>query len=319
MDRLLLIVLTFMSTTAFAQFGQPMLFGKNGTDVIVITDTDFVKPLDIYDAPIAYSTRKLKSSYTGYCMEVQQGGFPYLTQNIGFTAKGNFDQETFNSFVSGTFGYLIKWYNQGWATGADAIAPTASHRPLIRTDFFGKVTIDCAGSGKRLDFVTSALSAKYIEFFQAISYSGADVYGTNLLSTGDAYNPDGNSLFWLPNAGSPSFLIQSRSNPQTIITPLTGARPYVVNLWATPSTMEGIVHFPSFGTDGYYGSQNRAPDLTQPDVTLTWYLFRQKDYYEWDQSGMVAEMIIYDAPIPAGRAFIANNQMTYFNFYGFFN
>lgn len=67
--------------------------------------------LDNYSgASVAYSLRKLNSSYTGYCIKIKRDS-DGAEQDIGFL-NNVIDISTINSFCTGTIGRVKIWYDQ---------------------------------------------------------------------------------------------------------------------------------------------------------------------------------------------------------------
>jgi len=71
----------------------------------------YTPPLDVYPADIAYSVRKLSSSYSGFCMEVQRVS-DSATQDIGFDSDGLVDVDELAAFDDGTGLRVRTWYDQ---------------------------------------------------------------------------------------------------------------------------------------------------------------------------------------------------------------
>lgn len=68
--------------------------------------------LDLYPgASVAYSVRKLNSSYTGFCMQIRRSS-DSTTQDIGFDDEGYVDVAAISSFCGAGSGYLRTWYDQ---------------------------------------------------------------------------------------------------------------------------------------------------------------------------------------------------------------
>jgi len=88
--------------------------------------TNYLLDISGLPAPLAaYSTRKLRSSYTGDCAMVQSsGGTDY---DIGFV-DGEYDVDTAWSHFSGSQAYVKKWYDQS-GNGNDLTQSTQSQMP----------------------------------------------------------------------------------------------------------------------------------------------------------------------------------------------
>lgn len=68
--------------------------------------------LDTYTgAAAAYSLRKLRTAYTGYCIEVRRSSDD-TTQNIGFTSGGVLDESSLTTFCGAGDGFVKTWYDQ---------------------------------------------------------------------------------------------------------------------------------------------------------------------------------------------------------------
>lgn len=87
--------------------------------------------LDAYPgASAAYSTRKLKSSYSGNAIRVRRSS-DNAEQNIGFVGE-DLDTATMKTFVgAGNTGFITKWYNQGDSATLDFEVTAALSQPRI--------------------------------------------------------------------------------------------------------------------------------------------------------------------------------------------
>lgn len=90
----------------------------------------FVGLLDLYPAEVAYSLRKLSSSYTGAAIRVRRNS-DQAEQDIGFSG-GILDVTSLASFVGANIGFISKVYNQGMGGGTyDATQSVLVSQPLI--------------------------------------------------------------------------------------------------------------------------------------------------------------------------------------------
>jgi len=72
------------------------------------------KPLDVFTTDVAaWSVRKVRSSYTGYCMEVYNGT---SYSDIGFDSNGDLDASAIATHCGSNDGFVSKWYSQGTTT-----------------------------------------------------------------------------------------------------------------------------------------------------------------------------------------------------------
>jgi hypothetical protein len=88
----------------------------------------FTGILDTYSGATAgYSLRKLRSAYTGYCIEVRRS-LDDATQNIGFV-NNVLDESALTTFVGANDGFVKTWYDQ--AGSYNLIQSTNSKQPQI--------------------------------------------------------------------------------------------------------------------------------------------------------------------------------------------
>ena len=88
--------------------------------------------LDDYDTDVkvAYSFRKLSSTYSGSAIRVREGLFNSET-DIGFDSNGDLDETALLAHcASNGIGYIVKWYDQS-GNGGDLHQATALYQPQI--------------------------------------------------------------------------------------------------------------------------------------------------------------------------------------------
>ena len=85
----------------------------NGQSIVT---TSFL--LDEYgtDIVLAYSVRKLSSTYSGAAMRVRETGFN-TEADIGFDSNGNLDESALLSHVGSNNGFIVTWYDQSGQGG----------------------------------------------------------------------------------------------------------------------------------------------------------------------------------------------------------
>ena len=105
-----------------------------GTGMFACAISNVVDPLflDTYgtNVKVAYSLRKLSSTYSGPAIRVREGLFNTET-DIGFDSDGNLDEAALLSHCSsnGT-GFIAKWYDQS-GNGGDLVQGTNASQPQI--------------------------------------------------------------------------------------------------------------------------------------------------------------------------------------------
>jgi len=91
--------------------------------------SSFSYELDLYPgASVAYSLRKLRSAYTGNCIQVRRSS-DNATQDIGFL-NNVLDETALITFVGANNGYVTIWYDQS-TNSKNAIQNTLSNQPQI--------------------------------------------------------------------------------------------------------------------------------------------------------------------------------------------
>ncbi|MBL7693133.1 MAG: VCBS repeat-containing protein, partial [Flavipsychrobacter sp.] len=78
---------------------------------------------------VAYSVRRLSTSYTGKLIQVRRSSDNSLS-DIGYNAGNHLDTVALKTFIGGNTGYVVKWYDQS-GNGNDGIQATNSSQPMI--------------------------------------------------------------------------------------------------------------------------------------------------------------------------------------------
>jgi hypothetical protein len=95
------------------------------------TPSPVVLLFDTYPALAGYSTRKLRSAYSGSAMRVRRET-DNAEQDIGFVSN-QLDTTSLNTFLGSAAGSVVKWYNQGSSGSVDDIFQnTAGAQPKIK-------------------------------------------------------------------------------------------------------------------------------------------------------------------------------------------
>jgi hypothetical protein len=116
--------------------------------------------LDLFpNAAAAFSLRKLRSDYTGNCIEVRRSSDNAL-QNIGFV-NNVLDTASLLSFVGAGSGFVRTWYDQS-GSGNDVIQTKDANQPQIVANEVVqqknvKPTLDFNGISHRLTFIGNFL------------------------------------------------------------------------------------------------------------------------------------------------------------------
>ncbi len=111
-----------LSLIAFASFlYSQSLFGQNALNLA---------GLDNKSVPtVAYSVRKLSSSYAGPAIQVRRSS-DNATADIGFAGNGDLDVTALTSFVGANNAFVTIWYDQS-GNGKNLTQPAANRQPWI--------------------------------------------------------------------------------------------------------------------------------------------------------------------------------------------
>ncbi|MFC0772545.1 arabinofuranosidase catalytic domain-containing protein [Terrimonas alba] len=247
-------------------------------------------------ASVAYSVRKLSSTYAGYALRIRRSS-DNAAQDIGFTAGGHLDTISLKTFVGSGNGFITTWYDQSGnninltqATTsqqpvlvASGVINRENNRPFIR--FWGVVSTSHNSLNLPASITTVGHLSSVIRF-------AAGAYGFILSSTG-SYN-------WHGNSPGSNYLIHSSLAAASVSTGLAWQNGNAITPgsfpWPTSLTVaEFAPATPSSGT----GWNNLGND-------------RNCCHYLSGGSGY-SELIVFSAALPAAdRQSLENSQENYF-------
>jgi len=113
--------------------------------------------LDTYpDAIVAYSTRKLRTAYTGSALRVRRSS-DNTEQDIGFTATNDLDESALTTFVGANDGFVVRWYNQASSSYSSSIlqSTTANQATIVSSGTVTKINSKPTLDFDTTDFYTS--------------------------------------------------------------------------------------------------------------------------------------------------------------------
>ena len=118
---------SFVFTPTDTSGGGSIKFRGTGTLTLVTGDLPL---LDQYgtNVKVAYSVRKLSSTYSGNCIRVRNGS--NVDADIGFDSNGNLDEAVLLDHCGSGDGFIAKWYDQS-GNGGDLIQATDANQPKI--------------------------------------------------------------------------------------------------------------------------------------------------------------------------------------------
>ncbi len=123
--------------------------------------------LDTYTgAGRAFSIRKLRTAYAGFCMEINRSS-DNAKLDVGFTANGDLDTAAMKTFIGANTAYVTKWYDQ--TTNLDvAISTSNTNAPRI----INAGVIDRQGAWPTLVFVPASQPRLDFSASGGVSISG---------------------------------------------------------------------------------------------------------------------------------------------------
>jgi len=185
MKKYILILLLACSLGVNAQYN---LFARQNFEAKKST---FSYVLDAYpNAAIAYSFRKLRSAYTGYCIKVRRSS-DNTTLDIGFV-NNLLDESSLNAFVGAGDGFIQIWYDQSGNVN-NSVQSTTANQPQI---VISGVLIKKAGkpafySPKTAQMATGLIVSVYDSAFTVFQIETTGNDGTFLIPFTTAENTGG--------------------------------------------------------------------------------------------------------------------------------
>lgn len=262
----------------------------------------FVGLLDLYpSASVAYSLRKLSSTYTGNAIRVRRAS-DNTEQNIGFDALGNLDTTALTAFCSGTNGFVTTWYDQS-GNGNNAVQTTASSQPQIISSGsvitrYGKPTITYDGSN---DFMLLT-SARLLNSDFSAYYLQATGQGTGFGTLGDS-----GSNYRLTG-------VTITSNPDlTEIETSSGQTQFGVGL--TERT-DGLVVFnrASNAVNVWFNAETSTNNPSTNSGSINFNQLMRRSTFRYTSGGL-QEVVVYLSNQASNQANIRNNINTYYAIY----
>lgn len=242
-------------------------------------------------ATVAYSTRKLRSAYTGNCMEVRRSS-DNTTQNIGFV-DNVLDTASLLSFVGAGEGYVKTWYDQS-GNAKNATQTTNSSQPRIVN---GGV-VETQGGKSSVRFTSTASPGVYLDCNpnQSQPNSAFIVYQSDGVNGGHLYDSASRQLIGY----TPAYCTYA------------GA---AIIFYGTDPTTFGLVSAIFDGANSSYQfndglDKTGNPGTAQMDQTQ---IFRGQGGNSG--TGYISEFVIYSGAKTAERSGIKTNMNNYYSLY----
>jgi hypothetical protein len=276
--------------------------------------------LDLYpNAGAAYSLRKLRTAYTGNCIEVRRSS-DNATQNIGFV-NNVLDTASLLSFVGAGSGFVRTWYDQS-GNARNATQSTAGNQPQIvssgslLTDN-SKTCVQFNGSSTSLD--ANALASVFSG--TGVFISAATVYKTFqtspasvLAAWGFGSSSSQNPLRWLgQQVSSTSARFDERDNATATIALNTAGGTITTQAlgWVNSNTTTQVLRINGAQVGTTTGSgANGVMTLNQFSIGC---LPRANKGNFW--GGNIQEIVIYQTDQSSNRTPIETNINSFYNIY----
>ena len=281
-------------TTLGRQIGDPVLAAGQTANLLET----------YYGAGAAYSTRRIRTTYTGPALRVRRSS-DNTEQDINFNTNGDLNTTELISFTGTSNGFVTKWYDQS-GNGRDMIQTTAANQPQISMNGIvftekGKPTITSTGANVMSTSTSIPVTTNAVSTFALLR--------TNIIKS----NSNGGGMFLGFIAGA--HLSPSRNSLGT-------NRYYGTNEITYPSLSTGNNYITitnnSNKVDAWEnGTQvvnnvNSASDsiLASTGISL---------FDRWLNSGpltlgtSLSEVIVYNSDQRTNRSAIESNMSSYFN------
>ena len=270
---------------------------SNINDYYTIGVLNYNLPLDTYtNASVAYSVRRLRSAYTGYCMEVYNGT---SYADIGFNELNELDVPAIASHCGVNDGFVSKWYSQGSSSNT-AFQTDPTKMPQIYDGATAGVFMEngkpiiqnISGSYPRLQITNPVTGAASAHNFIVARQDGS----ANTIMSYGQYANQNQGLYMSFNSGGSSFAGVDLHVDGVAQTNYSGKN----HLWniLLPNSSPNII-----------SSKQNYSSSSSP---LYHFIGTNQDVFPMFST---QEIIIFDSAMDDDREAIENNQNAYFNVY----
>lgn len=265
--------------------------------------------LDFYPGALyAFSTRKLRSAYTGFCMTVEGIGG---TQNVGFDANGNLDTGSIISVQGTSVVRVTTWYDQsgnGYNVTRDnsAIAPYIQNGGVITTITAGKPALYFNSAANMIGNLGTTTDSYFSVFAVDKANDTSNTYA--IWAQGNNGGTYGNQAVGLANHNSNTLLNYSWGAGQeaTYSPNTTNAKAAAMVRRSSGSPANAV----------FLNSTRGATTTTATDVTCDGVINIGSAYSNantFNYVGYIAEIVVYKTDQTSNVTGIYNDQDTYYN------
>jgi len=280
--------------------------------------------LDAYpNAKVAYSLRKLSSTYAGSCIRVRRSS-DNVEQDIGFVSN-ELDTTSLLSFVGANNGYVTTWYNQK-GTGDNVNSIIAATQPQI-VDAGSLVTV--GGKPAIFALATSLLNAGNTSTFKYLHDGTIKSSNVAVIKTSTNISPL--RFFWLTGtSGATSVeastyfygaeIIQRTRNGTVFIrnddTNSASKHQSIFQIYdvGNPTPSDKLITYINDGSAIATNTSAFTPNTGNSTYPLL--LFNYPNYWSsYGLHGYCQELIFWDDDYSADKAAINSNINNYYSIY----
>jgi hypothetical protein len=260
--------------------------------------------LDLYpSAAVAYSLRKLSSTYMGPAIRIRRSS-DNNEQDIGFDLDGNLDVTDLTSFCGSSSGFVTIWYDQSGNT-KNVTMPTAVRQPqivnsgvIITTN--SKPTISF--TNQYLQTTSSVLSTDFA--VSGVGNTRSDSTNAVLFTQYTFFGPD-RTIFYMGTNSTRIMGVQIGT---------TSAKT------GTPSFSQKLFYYDRSGSDINYADDNTnlinfTNSTLIANTPLRFGIFFNRFSSPFFLNQNIQECVVYTTSQLSNREGIKNNTNTYYNIF----
>lgn len=274
----------------------------------------YTPPLDVFtNAVLAYSVRKIRSDYTGPCLEAYRTS-DGATLDINFDNNGLLNEAQLAAFYDGTPILVSRWYDQS-SSGNNMVQATPANMPSVYQDF----STDWIAGGvsvARLRYGTSSiqppLNSSFALYATGTSNTKRMDVVTPITSVSGPY-----SVLAISNGTNTSTNIYGNTGGQTLITRINSTR-YQTHLGGSFTISDNSNAQNSLFVRRTASADLNFNSLDAPSGTFTGASGTLGDFHLWDSAfvgqyeGNISEFILFNDDKWSNRGAIINNSGAYF-------
>ena len=248
---------------------------------------------------VAYSLRKLSSTFTGAAIQVRRSS-DNTTQNIGFDVNGNLDTAALTTWVGSGSGFVTIWYDQS-GNGLNATQVNLANQPRI---------VNAGAIDRRNLYPTLVFSGGQFLVTSA-NYSNAAVFSTTSVAF---VNTTNSGIFQIGTVNTLGSLFAEGGN-WTARTGTDGSKGSGLTAFNFPFQLEQLSATYTSGTQtifrrGIVGSNGNSSLNAATNTTIN--IGNLTSVY--NLNGGVSELIIYNSLLSTtNRQTVEANQFSYYS------